>query len=155
MTSSECPIPSDLRLIQIADEQNTNTTIVRLITTGETELVPLFTYLVAEATPSFFLQIATPNRNLSRFSPQPFDTIALSQMLVLIEGRGYSTDAIVANVSYYDAQVNAIIDPLTDKASTPYTRPITGTVHRLANAAEIVRYLELPFPGDANERSGY
>ena len=110
--------------------KGTDTGIVRLIATGETELVPLFTYLVAESQPNpFFLQIATSNRNLSRFSPQPFDTIALSQMLALIEGRGYATDAIVANISYYDAAVIAMVNPQEqDPVSTPYTRPTTGTI---------------------------
>lgn len=148
-------IPDPIRLIQIADDQGTGTAIVRLIATGETPLIPLFTYLITEATPNpFFLQIATSNRNLSRFSPQPFDTIALSQMLALIEGRGYATDAIVANVSYYDAEVNAIIDPDTDEASTPYIRPTTGTVHRLAETDEIVRYLDLPTVEGVDRRIG-
>ena len=147
--------PDPVRLIQIADDQNTDTAIVRLIATGETELIPLFTYLVAEADPNpFFLQIATSNRNLSRFSPQPFDTIALSQMLALIEGRGYATDAIVANVSYYDAEVNAVIDPVGVKAATAYIRPTTGTIHRLAETDEIVRYLELPTDVGIDRRVG-
>ena len=64
--------------------------------------------------------------------------------LALIEGRGYSTDAIVANISYYDAEVNAIIDSGSDQATTAYIRPTTGTVHRLAETDEIVQYLELP-----------
>ena len=46
--------PGPIRLIQIADDQSTDTAIVRLIATGETELIPLFTYLVAEATPNPF-----------------------------------------------------------------------------------------------------
>lgn len=138
---------SPVRLVQIADDQNTDTAIVRLIASGETELIPLFTYLIAEdQSNSFFLQVSTANRNLSRFSPQPFDTIALSQMLALIEGRGYTTEAVVSNVTYYDAEVNAIIDPNTNEASTAYIRPTTGTVHRLADTNEIVQYLELP-PG--------
>ena len=110
--------PSTVRLVQIADDQSTDTARVRLIATGETELIPLFTYLIAEATPNpFFLQVVTANRNLSRFSPQPFDTISLSQMLALIEGKGYSADAIVANISYYEAEVNAIIDPANNEAA--------------------------------------
>ena len=73
------------QLIQIADDQNTDTRIVRLIAKGEDALIPLFTYLIAASEDSassgneFFLQVATANRNLSRFSPSPFDTIALSQ----------------------------------------------------------------------------
>ncbi|MCE2466170.1 MAG: hypothetical protein J4G01_08925 [Dehalococcoidia bacterium] len=65
-------------------------------------------------------------------------------MLALIEDRGYSADAIVSNISYYDAEVEAIIDPTRDEASTAYIRPTTGTVHRLAQTNEIVNYLELP-----------
>ena len=57
--------------------------------------IPLFTYLISESDgQEFFLQVATPNRNLSRFSPGPFDTIALSQMLALMENTGYSKDAL-------------------------------------------------------------
>ena len=115
----------------------------------------MFTYLVAEATPNpFFLQIVSANRNLSRFSPQPFDTISLSQMLALIEGRGYSADAIVANISYYEAEVNAIIDPASNETSTAYIRPTTGTVHRLAQTDEIVQYLDLPQSANVNRRIG-
>lgn len=100
-----------MQLIQLADDQNTDTSIVRLVGKGEDELIPLFTYLLSESgDQQFFLQIATTNRNLSRFSPHPFDTISLSQMLALIEDRGYSKDAIVANITYYDAKIEAIID---------------------------------------------
>ena len=153
--SAMSPTPTSARLVQIADDDGTDTAIVRLIATGETELIPLFTYLVAEATPnSFFLQIVTANRNLSRFSPQPFDTISLSQMLALIEDRGYSADAIVSNISYYDAEVNAIIDSTTDEVSTAYIRPTTGTVHRLAQTNEIVNYLELPSSTGVDRRIG-
>ena len=144
-----------VELVQIPDDSGTSTAIVRLIASGDTDLIPLFTYLIAESTPDpFFLQVVTANRNLSRFSPQPFDTISLSQMLVLIEGRGYSADAIVANVSYYDAEVNAIIDTDSDVASTPYIRPVTGTIHRLARTDEIVKYLELPQTDGIDRRIG-
>ena len=145
--------PESIRLVQIADDQGTDTAIVRLIATGETELIPLFTYLVANSQPNpFFMQIATSNRNLSRFSPQPFDTIALSQMLALIEGRGYATDAVVANISYYDAAVIAMVNPQeVEPVSTPYTRPTTGTIHRLARTNEIVQYLKLP-PAEGIDR---
>ena len=144
-----------MRLVQIADDHVTDTAIVRLITTGHTELIPLFTYLIAEAAPDpFFLQVVTANRNLSRFSPQPLDTISLSQMLALIEGRGYSTDAIVANISYYEAEINAIIDPSSNKASTAYIRPTTGTIHRLAETDEIVQHLDLPSYVGTHRRIG-
>ena len=153
--SAGSPISNTMRLIQIADDHGSDTARVRLIATGETELIPLFTYLIAESTPErFFLQVVTANRNLSRFSPQPFDTISLSQMLALVEDRGYSADAIVANISYYEAEVNAIIDGSRDEASTAYVRPTTGTVHRLANTGEIVRYLDLPQADDVDSRIG-
>ena len=148
-------LPTEVTLIQIADEHGTDTAIVRLIATGQTDLIPQFTYLIADDTPNrFFLQIVTANRNLSRFAPQPFDTISLSQMLALVENRGYATDAIVSNVSYYDAGVNAIIDSTTGEVSTPYIRPTTGTIHRLANTAQIIQYLKLPRANNNDRRIG-
>lgn len=137
------------QLIQIADDQNTDTRIVRLIAKGEDALIPLFTYLIAMSEDSissgneFFLQVATANRNLSRFSPGPFDTIALSQMLVLLEDNGYAKDAIVANITYYDASVEAVMGD-DNEPTTPFTRPTTGTVSRLATTNEIVKYLDMP-----------
>ena len=132
-----------IQLIQIADDQNTDTGIVRLIGKGEDDLIPLFTYLISESEPNrFFLQVATANRNLSRFSPSPFDTISLSQMLALIEDHGYAKDAIVANITYYDATVEAIIR--SGKPETPFIRPTTGTVSRPATTGEIVQCLGLP-----------
>lgn len=138
-----------MKLIQIADDQNTDTGIVRLVGRGEDDLIPLFTYLISHSEPNkFFLQVATANRNLSRFSPHPFDTITLSQMLALIEDRGYEKDAIVANITYYDAKVEAVIKD--DKPDTPFIRPTTGSINRLATTEEIVKYLELP-SGQENE----
>ena len=78
----------------------------------------------------------------------------MSQMLALIEGRGYSADAVVANISYYEAEVNAIIDSTSNEASTAYIRPTTGTVHRLAETDEIVQYLELPPSVGVDRRIG-
>ena len=133
-----------MQLIQIADDQNTDTGIVRLVGKGQDDLVPLFTYLISESFPNrFFLQIATANRNLSRFSPNPFDTISLSQMLALIEDHGYEKDAIVANITYYDAKVEAILDE-KGKPDTPYIRPTTGAINRLATTQEVTQCLELP-----------
>ena len=131
-------------LIQIADDQNTDTRIVRLVAKGEDALIPLFTYLVSESDGhEFFLQVATANRNLSRFSPGPFDTIALSQMLALLENTGYAKDSIVANITYYDASVEAILDGDGNPA-TPFIRPTTGAVNRLATTDQITMYLDLP-----------
>ena len=133
-----------IQLIQIADDPNTDTNIVRLVARGEEELVPLFTYLISESEPHrFFLQVASRNRNLSRFAPGPFDTIALSQMLALLEDNGYSKDAIVANISYYDATVEAILDE-DGNPETPFIRPTTGAVNQLATTEEITNALELP-----------
>ena len=138
-----------IQLIQIADDQNTDTNIVRLVAKGEDELIPLFTYLISESEPNrFFLQVATSNRNLSRFAAGPFDTISLSQMLALIEDTGYAKDAIVANITYYDATVQAILND-EGNPETPFIRPTTGAISRQATTAEITRCLELPIPDDA------
>ena len=138
-----------IQLIQIADDQNTDTNIVRLVAKGEDELIPLFTYLLSESEPNrFFLQVATSNRNLSRFATGPFDTISLSQMLALIEDTGYAKDSIVANITYYDATVQAILDDVGNP-ETPFIRPTTGAISRQATTEEITRCLELPIPNDA------
>lgn len=143
-----------INLIQIADDQTTDTNIVRLVAKGEDDLVPLFTYLISDSeTNRFFLQVATANRNLSRFSPGPFDTISLSQMLALLEDNGYSKDAIVANITYYDATVEAILDK-DGKPATPFIRPTTGAVNRLATTKEITNALELPQVSDNRFRIG-
>ena len=137
------------QLIQVADDQSTPTDIVRLVTNGEEQLFPLFTYVISESQEDrFFLQIATPNRNLSRFSPHPFDSISLAQMLSLLGDKGYATDAIVANVTYYEAKIEALIRD--GKAETAFTRPTTGAVCRPATTAEITAYLDLP-TGDGPE----
>ena len=137
-----------IQLIQIADDQNTDTNIVRLVAKGEDYLIPLFTYLVSDSDPhQFFLQVATANRNLSRFSPGPFDIISLSQMLALIEDNGYSKDAIVSNITYYNATVQAIMGENGNPA-TPFIRPTTGAVSRLATTDEITTCLELPEADD-------
>ena len=137
------------QLIQVADDQNTPTDIVRLVTSGDEQLLPLFTYVMSESQENlFFLQIATPNRNLSRFSPYPFDSISLAQMLALLGDRGYATDAIVANVTYYDAKVEAIVRH--GRPETAFTRPTTGAMCRLATTGEITKCLQLP-PGEGAE----
>ena len=142
-----------IQLIQIADDQNTDTGIVRLIGKGDDDLIPLFTYLISESEPNrFFLQVATANRNLSRFSPSPFDTISLSQMLALIEDHGYAKEAIVANIPYYDATVEAIIRD--GQPETPFIRPTTGTVNRPATTKEIVQCLGLPKANSNDFRIG-
>ena len=142
------------QLIQIADDQNTDTNIVRLVAQGEEHPVPLFTYLISDSQPHpFFLQIATANRNLSRFSPSPFDTIALSQMLALLENKGYAIDAIVSNITYYDATVEAILGD-EGKPETPFIRPTTGTMNRHATTEEIIQALELPQADHDNYRIG-
>ena len=136
------------QLVQIADDQGTDTEIVRLIGTGEANLVPLFTYLISEdGSEKFFLQVSSPNRNLSRFSPSPFDSIALSQMLALIEDRGYEKDALVSHVRFYEADIIAHTDG-EGGPQTPFTRPSTGAVARPAETNEIERYLRLPKPDD-------
>ena len=145
------------QLVQIADDQGTDTEIVRLIGTGEANLVPLFTYLISEdGSEKFFLQVSSPNRNLSRFSPSPFDSIALSQMLALIEDRGYEKDALVSHVRFYEADIIAHTDG-KGKPQTPFTRPSTGAVARPAETDEIERYLRLPKPdsGEADDGNDF
>ena len=143
-----------MSLIQIADDQNTDTSIVRLVGKGEDPLIPLFTYLISDSeTHRFFLQIATANRNLSRFSPNPFENISLNQMLSLVENRGYSRDAIVANITYYDAKIEALLSE-EGNPETPFIRPTTGAINRLATTEEIIRCLELPQGHDNDFRIG-
>lgn len=131
------------QLIQLADDQNTPTGIVRLVAEGEQDLIPRFTYLIADSPPhKFFLQVTASNRNLSRFSPHPFDTITLAQMLALVGDKGYAKDAIVSNVTYYEATVEAIIKD--GKPETPFIRPTTGAIARLATTDDIQQCLVLP-----------
>ena len=132
------------RLIQIADDHGTDTDIVRLVGTGDDELVPLFTYLISDdGNERFFLQISAPNRNLSRFSPRPFDVIALSQMLALIEERGYAKESLVSHVRFYEAEIIAHLDD-NGTPQTPFTRPSTGGISRPSTTEEIIRCLSLP-----------
>ncbi len=132
-----------IQLIQIADDPNTDTSIVRLVGRGVDYLIPQFTYLISESeTNHFFLQIATTNRNLSRYAANPFDTISLSQMLALLEDLGYSEDSIVSNITYYDARVEAMIGD-DGEPETPFIRPTTGAINRLATSDEIIQYLRL------------
>ena len=139
-----------IKLIQIADDQGTDTDIVRLVGTGEDQIVPHFTYLISEdSVETFFLQISSPNRNLSRFSPRPFDVISLSQMLALIEDRGYEKESLVSHVRFYEAEIIAHLD---DKGNpqTHFTRPSTGAISRFSTTEEIIRCLSLP--GDENDQ---
>ena len=138
------------QLVQIADDQGTDTDIVRLVGTGEEDLIPLYTYLISkDGVEKFFLQMSSPNRNLSRFSPRPFDSIALSQMLALIEDRGYEKDALVSHVRFYEADIIAHTDG-EGKPQTPFTRPSTGAISRTAKTEEIIDYLRLP-TSDGND----
>lgn len=142
------------RLVQLADDQGTDPGIVRLVGTGDDNLIPLFTYLISEdGDEKFFLQISSPNRNLSRFSPRPFDTIALSQMLAIIENRGYEKEALVSQVRFYEAEIHADIDR-KGKPQTPFTRPSTGSTSRPATTEEIIRCLRLPKSDSKDSRIG-
>ena len=142
------------QLVQIADDQGTDTDIVRLIGTGEEELISLFTYLVSEnGAERFFLQVSSPNRNLSRFSPHPFETIALSQILALIEERGYDRDALISHIRFYEAEILAQMDE-HERPQTPFTRPSTGAISRAATTGEIVNCLRLPVADICNHRIG-
>ena len=141
------------QLVQIADDQGTDTDIVRLVGTGEDALVPLFTYLISEDdNERFFLQVSSPNRNLSRFSPHPFDTISLSQMLALIENRGYEKEALVSHIRFYEAEILAQIDE-QNKPQTSFTRPSTGAISRPAETELIVNCLRLPMASEKEENN--
>ena len=142
-------------LIQIADDHGTDTSIVRLVGTGDDELVPLFTYLISDdGDEKFFLQLSAPNRNLSRFSPRPFDVISLSQMLALIEDRGYQKESLVSHVRFYEAEIIAHLNDNGDP-QTHFTRPSTGAVSRPATTDEIIRCLSLPgAENDQQEKIG-
>ena len=143
-----------IQLIQIADEQGTSTDIVRLVGLESQPLIPLFTYLVSEKDRErFLLQTSTPNRNLSRFSPSPFDVIALSQMLVLLEDRGYSAESLISQIRFYEANVVAQIDS-DDRPQTPVIRPSTGAIASPANARQVIDFLNLPDATDLNFRIG-
>ena len=145
---------SPVQLVQIADDQNTDTEIVRLIGSGDEQLVPLFTYLISDDEHGrFFLQVSSLNRNLSRFSPHPFDVIAMSQMLALIENRGYDKNALVSHVRFYEAQVLAALDE-QGNPSTPFTRPSTGSLATFASQEEIIRSLQLPSKMSDDRRIG-
>ena len=133
-------------LIQIPDDQNTDTGVVRLVAPGEAGLIERFTYLVCEsAGREFFLQIATANRNLSRFSPEPFKTVSLAAYLALLEETGYTRDSIVSTVTYYDATVESLLGA-DGRPVTPFVRPVSGAVASLASTEQINRYLQLPAP---------
>ena len=139
-------------LVQIADDQNTDTEIVRLIGSANEGIVPLFTYLISEDEHGkFFLQVSSLNRNLSRFSPHPFDVIAMSQMLAIIEDRGYDKDALVSHVRFYEAQVLARLNE-AGRPSTPFMRPSTGSLARFATESEIVGSLQLPSEPNVEDR---
>ena len=103
------------RFVQIPDDPQTNPDLVRLITSGDSDVVPMFSYVVLEDSSAsgghrYFLQLITPNRNLNRFSPQPFDVLTLSQMLAVIEDRGYDLDSLVSSIWFYEAEVLAGVD---------------------------------------------
>ena len=142
------------QLIQIADEQGTSTDIVRLVGLDSQPLIPLFTYLISEKNDEqFLLQTSTPNRNLSRFSPSPFDVISLTQMLVLLEDRGYSAESLISQIRFYEANVIAQIDQ-QGTPQTPVIRPSTGAVAIPANAEQVINFLNLPDAADVDFRIG-
>ena len=139
------------KLIQIADEARTDPKIVRLLEPGNEDIIPMFTYLVSEGPGCrYFIQVNAPNRNLSQFSPGPFKSTTLSQMLALVEDRGYTRESLVSDLRYYEADMLAKING-EDKPEPPYDRPVTATTWRMARSHEIQRYLQLTTAGNANE----
>lgn len=138
------------KFIQIPDDPQTNPDLVRLIASGNSGIVPMFSYVILEDSGAlgghrYFLQLITPNRNLSRFSPQPFDVLTLSQMLAVIEDRGYDLDSLVSSVWFYEAEVLAGVEQ-TGRSQRIFVRPQTGSTGRLATSKEIVNCLGLPVP---------
>ena len=131
------------KIIQIADDARTDPKIVRLVAPGYEPITPTFTYLVSDgAHDRYFTQVNGPNRNLSQFSPSPFASTTLSQMLALVENRGYTRDSLVSDLRFYEAEVLAKIGE-DDRPQSPYDRPVTGTQWRTATGREVQRYLQL------------
>ena len=146
------------RFVQIPDDPQTNPDLVRLIASGDSGIVPMFSYIVLEDSGDsddrrYFLQLITPNRNLNRFSPQPFDVLTLSQMLAVVEDRGYDLDSLISSVWFYEAEVLAGVDQ-TGRSQRIFVRPRTGSTGTLATSEEIVQCLGLPvFPTDQEQAS--
>ena len=145
------------RFVQIPDDPQTNPDLVRLIASGDSAIVPMFSYVVLEDSIAlgghrYFLQLITPNRNLNRFSPQPFDVLTLSQMLAIIEDRGYDPDSLISSVWFYEAEVLAGIDQ-TGQSQRIFVRPQTGSKGTLATSKEIVQCLGLPVPTRSQEQN--
>ena len=142
------------KLIQIADEAGTDPKIARLVGPGEDRIIPMFTYLMSEEKDRrYFVQVNAPNRNISRFSPGPFKSTTLSQMLALIEDRGYTRESLVSDLRYYEAEMLAKISA-NDEPEPPYDRPATATRWRVAGSREVQRYLQLTTAGNADEEVG-
>ncbi len=145
------------RFVQIPDDPQTNPDLVRLIASGDSGIVPMFSYVVLEDSGAlggrrYFLQLTTPNRNLNRFSPQPFDVLTLSQMLAVVEDRGYDLDSLISSVWFYEAEVLAGVDQ-TGRSQRIFVRPQTGSTGTLATPKEIVQCLGLPVPATGQEQA--
>ena len=145
------------RFVQIPDDPQTNPDLVRLIASGASGIVPMFSYVVLEDSDTlggrrYFLQLTTPNRNLNRFSPQPFDVLTLSQMLAVVENRGYDLDSLISSVWFYEAEVLAGVDQ-TGRSQRIFVRPQTGSTGTLATSEEIVQCLGLPVPATDQEQA--
>ena len=138
------------RFVQIPDDPQTNPDLVRLIASGDSGIVPMFSYVVLEDSGAsggrrYFLQLIAPNRNLNRFSPQPFDVLTLSQMLAVVEDRGYDLDSLISSVWFYEAEVLAGVDK-AGRSQRIFVRPRTGSTGTLATSKEIIQCLGLPVP---------
>lgn len=143
------------KFVQIPDDPQTNPDLVRLIASGASGIVPMFSYVILEDSDAlggrrYFLQLTTPNRNLNRFSPQPFDVLTLSQMLAVVEDRGYDLDSLISSVWFYEAEVLAGVDQ-TGWSQRIFVRPQTGSTGTLATSKEIVQCLGLPVPADQEQ----
>lgn len=144
------------KFVQIPDDPQTNPDLVRLIASDDSGIVPMFSYVVLKDSGAlggrrYFLQLITPNRNLNRFSPQPFDVLTLSQMLAIVEDRGYDPDSLISSVWFYEAEVLAGVDQ-TGRSQRIFVRPQTGSTGRLATSKEIIQCLGLPVPETDQEQ---
>jgi hypothetical protein len=136
-------------LIQLADDPNTASELVRLLAEDDGDQLPMLSYLIAQTMHgNYFVQSSAMRRNLNLSARDEFDPASLVGALrVLAPKSGYSKEAIWRTAEYYDAQLLA--HEIADRIGAPMTRPGAGTPYRLASGAEICRFTGLPNVGRA------
>ena len=72
---------------------------------------------------------------------------------MLLEDRGYSAEALISQIRFYEANVIAQIDQ-SGTPSTPVIRPSSGAVASPADAQQVINFLNLPDASDVNYRIG-